>query len=40
MWVKYFFIEWVFIAVAVSFKDTAYIFYYEIHFKYCQDMDV
>jgi hypothetical protein len=24
----------------VTFKDTVYIFYYEIHLKYCQGMDV
>ena len=30
----------VFITVVVSFKDTVYILYYEIHLKYCQDTDV
>ena len=29
----------VFIAVVVAFKDTVYIFDYEIHLKYCQDTD-
>jgi hypothetical protein len=30
----------VFTDVVVAFKDTVYIFYYEIHLKYCQDTDV
>jgi len=30
----------VFIAVVVAFKDTVYIFYYEMHLKYSQEMDV
>ena len=30
----------VFITVVEALKDMVYIFYYEIHLKYCQDMDV
>jgi hypothetical protein len=30
----------VFVSVVVAFKDTVYIFYYEIHLKYWKDNDV
>jgi hypothetical protein len=26
--------------IVVAFKDIVYIFYYEIHLKYCQDTDI